>query len=40
MSGLAYLVAAIVLNAVFLRHAWRIQKHDSDRVARRGPSRF
>ncbi|MFC5476980.1 heme o synthase [Massilia suwonensis] len=35
MSGLIYLVAAIILNAIFLRHAWRVYKHYSDQVARK-----
>jgi len=35
MSGVFYLVAAIALNAVFLRHGWRVHKHYSDQVARK-----
>ncbi|MDP3672320.1 MAG: heme o synthase [Telluria sp.] len=35
MSGLIYLAAAIVLNAVFLRHAWRIHRHYTDLGARK-----
>jgi protoheme IX farnesyltransferase len=35
MSGLIYLVAAIVLNALFLRHSWRVHKHYSDQTARK-----
>jgi heme o synthase len=35
MSGLIYLVSAIVLNAVFLWHGWRVYKHYSDLVARK-----
>jgi protoheme IX farnesyltransferase len=35
MSGLSYLGIAAVLNAVFLRHAWLVHKHYSDRVARK-----
>lgn len=35
MSGLIYLVSAIVLNAVFLWHGWRIYRHYSDIVARK-----
>jgi protoheme IX farnesyltransferase len=35
MSGLLYLVSAIVLNAVFLRHAWRVHRHYTDLVARK-----
>jgi protoheme IX farnesyltransferase len=33
MSGWFYLVAAIVLNAMFIRYAWRIWRHYSDRLA-------
>jgi protoheme IX farnesyltransferase len=35
MSGLLYLAAAVVLNAIFLRHAWLVHKHYSDQVARK-----
>jgi protoheme IX farnesyltransferase len=35
MSGLLYLGAAIILNAIFLRHAWRVYRHYSDQVARK-----
>jgi len=35
MSGLIYLVAAVILNAGFLRHAWRVHKHYTDLVARK-----
>jgi len=35
MSGLIYLVAALVLDAIFLWHAWQIYRHYSDRVARK-----
>jgi len=35
MSGLIYLAAAAVLNAVFLWHAWRVYRHYSDLVARK-----
>jgi protoheme IX farnesyltransferase len=35
MSGLIYLVSAIALNAVFLRHAWRIHRHYTDLIARK-----
>ena len=35
MSGLVYLASAIVLNALFLRHAWLVYKHYSDIVARK-----
>jgi protoheme IX farnesyltransferase len=35
MSGLIYLAAAIVLNALFLRHSWRVHKHYSDQTARK-----
>jgi protoheme IX farnesyltransferase len=35
MSGLIYLAAAVVLNAIFLWHAWRVYRHYSDQVARK-----
>ena len=35
MSGPFYLAAAIVLDAVFLRHAWLVHKRYSDRIAMR-----
>ncbi len=35
MSGLIYLAAAVVLNAVFLWHGWQVYKHYSDLVARK-----
>jgi protoheme IX farnesyltransferase len=35
MSGLIYLAAAVVLNAIFLWHAWRVHRHYSDQVARK-----
>jgi protoheme IX farnesyltransferase len=35
MSGLLYLAAAIVLNAIFLRHAWKVHRHYTDQVARK-----
>jgi protoheme IX farnesyltransferase len=35
MSGLVYLLSAVVLNAIFLRHAWLVHKHYSDQVARK-----
>jgi protoheme IX farnesyltransferase len=35
MSGLIYLACAIALNAVFLRHAWKIYRHYTDLVARK-----
>jgi protoheme IX farnesyltransferase len=35
MSGLLYLLAAVMLNAIFLRHAWLVHKHYSDQVARK-----
>ena len=35
MSGLIYLVSAIILNAVFLHHSWKIYRHYSDQVARK-----
>jgi protoheme IX farnesyltransferase len=35
MSGPLYLAAAIVLDAVFLRHSWKVHKLYSDQVARK-----
>jgi protoheme IX farnesyltransferase len=35
MSGLIYLASAVVLNAIFLMHAWRVHRHYSDLVARK-----
>jgi len=35
MSGLIYLASAVVLNAVFLRHAWKVYRHYTDLVARK-----
>jgi protoheme IX farnesyltransferase len=35
MSGLLYLGAAVVLNAIFLRHAWLVYRRYSDQVARK-----
>ncbi|GGY81277.1 heme o synthase [Pseudoduganella plicata] len=35
MSGLIYLVSAIVLDAIFLWYGWRIYKHYTDLVARK-----
>ena len=35
MSGLIYLAAAVVLDIIFLRHAWKIYRHYSDQVARK-----
>jgi heme o synthase len=35
MSGLLYLVAALVLDAIFLHHAWKVYRHYTDQVARR-----
>jgi len=35
MSGLIYLVSAVILNAVFLHHAWKIYRHYTDLVARK-----
>jgi protoheme IX farnesyltransferase len=35
MSGAVYLGIAAPLNAVFLRHAWLIHKHYTDRIARK-----
>jgi len=35
MSGLIYLVAAVILNVGFLRHSWKVHKHYTDQVARK-----
>ena len=35
MSGWLYLLSALGLNAVFLRHGWLVHKHYSDQVARK-----
>ena len=35
MSGIIYLLSAIVLNALFLRHSWKIYKHYTDLIARK-----
>ncbi|SEN61881.1 protoheme IX farnesyltransferase [Duganella sp. CF517] len=35
MSGLIYLVSAVILNAVFLHHAWKIYRHYTDLIARK-----
>ena len=35
MSGLIYLAAAVILNAVFLWHGWQIYRHYSDLRARK-----
>ena len=35
MSGVIYLAAAVVLNAVFLRHSWRVHRHYTDLIARK-----
>jgi protoheme IX farnesyltransferase len=35
MSGLIYLVSAVVLNAIFLRHSWKIYRHYTDLIARK-----
>jgi heme o synthase len=35
MSGLIYLAAAIPLNAIFLRHSWRVHRNYSDMAARK-----
>jgi len=34
MSGLIYLVSALILGVLFLRHSWRIYRHYTDLVAR------
>ncbi|CDG85127.1 heme o synthase [Janthinobacterium agaricidamnosum] len=35
MSGLIYLVSAVLLNAVFLYHSWKIYRHYTDLIARK-----
>jgi protoheme IX farnesyltransferase len=35
MSGPLYFVGAVILNAIFLRHAWRLYRDYSDAAARR-----
>ena len=35
MSGLVYLVSAVVLGAIFLSYAWRIYRNYSDQLARK-----
>jgi protoheme IX farnesyltransferase len=35
MSGLIYLVAAVILNVMFLIHSWKVHRHYSDQVARK-----
>ena len=35
MSGLIYLVSAVILNAVFLWHGWQVYRHYSDLRARK-----
>jgi len=35
MSGLPYLAAAAVLNAVFLRYGWLVHRRYTDLVARK-----
>jgi protoheme IX farnesyltransferase len=35
MSGLIYLVSAIILGAIFLWYAWRIYRHYNDLIARK-----
>jgi protoheme IX farnesyltransferase len=35
MSGLIYLASAVVLNAIFLRHSWKIYRHYTDLIARK-----
>jgi protoheme IX farnesyltransferase len=35
MSGWIYLIAAVALNALFMRHAWLVHKRYSDQVARK-----
>ena len=35
MSGMIYLGCAVVLNAIFLRHAWKVYRHYTDLIARK-----
>lgn len=35
MSGLTYLLTVLVLNGVFLHHAWKVWRHYSDEVAKK-----
>jgi protoheme IX farnesyltransferase len=35
MSGLIYLVSVILLDIVFLWHAWQVYKHYTDQVSRK-----
>ncbi|MDC8759793.1 heme o synthase [Janthinobacterium fluminis] len=35
MSGMIYLVSAVLLNGVFLHHAWKIYRHYTDLIARK-----
>lgn len=35
MSGVIYLACAVVLNAIFLHHAWKIYRHYTDLIARK-----
>jgi protoheme IX farnesyltransferase len=35
MTGLIYLASAVVLNAIFLRHSWKIYRHYTDQIARK-----
>lgn len=35
MSGLIYLVSALILDAIFLWYAWQIYRHYSDQIARK-----
>jgi protoheme IX farnesyltransferase len=35
MSGLIYLASAVVLNAIFLHHSWKIYRHYTDLIARK-----
>jgi protoheme IX farnesyltransferase len=35
MSGLVYLAAALILDAVFLAYAWRVWRRYSDRIAQK-----
>ena len=35
MSGVIYLTAALILDAIFLYHAWRVLRHYTDKIAHR-----
>lgn len=35
MSGIGYLVTALILDSIFIRYAWHLYQHYSDKLARR-----